>query len=183
MKKIIAIGLLFFLGACRHENLPVPDNFKPDFLNWKYTAYVNVNGKYILKYIKATKFRCDTSATDSLIDIDMTSSDESFNYYYEMFIATSDSSGSYRIPTVGCSSHATIGYLKLCCYSNPDAFIASYVIDVNDSINNFIRIHVDNISKTLSGMFKATMVKSFGNDDPDTVKFRCDTFYCKYGIQ
>jgi hypothetical protein len=108
---------------------------------------------------------------------------ENHNYIYEMFITVPDSSGTYGIPILGaCSTYVNAISLKSCCYPNPDAIMADYSMATNDSANNYIRIHVNAASQELSGIFKATMKRNFGSTvDPDTIKFRCDTFYCKYG--
>ena len=183
MRYTIVIVLLFGLCACRHEN-PSPDNFRPDFLSWKYTAHININGVDVLKYLKAYKIE-----GHSRIYINMNSTDANYNYYYPLGISIpNDVPGTFRLHSLGTyDSLSYIGYIKECCYSNPDVSYAEYNIDENDSVNNFIRVHIDNVALEISGMFKATMVNDrppvLNSNEPDTVRMRCDTFYCKYAIQ
>jgi len=184
MKKLLLIILLAYLYSCRDEKVePTREEFKPAFLNWEYTALVNINGVDVLKYMSATKY-----ANNSRVYINTISTDVNYNYYYPLNISIpSEVSGTYRLHTSGASdSLSYIGYMKVCCYSNPDAIGPVYYIDEIDSLNNFIRVHVNTVARELSGMFQATMyVDSFMQNgiDPDTVIMRCDTFYCKYSIQ
>ena len=184
MKKLLLIILVTYLCGCHKEKVqPSPEGFEWGFLNWQYSAYVNINGVDILKYMRAAK-----DANNSWLGISMNSTDADTNYYYPLGISIPHTeSGTYSLYNLGTSNNLSqISYMKTCCYSNPDAIGPTYSVNEADSLNNYIRIHVDTVTKELSGMFQATMyVDSFMQNgiDPDTVIMRCDTFYCKYSIQ
>jgi len=130
--------VLLILGSfgCKHEPEMIP--FKPDFLSYKYAAHVNVNGDDILKYIKAYKYH-------SRLNLDMNSTDSYYNYYYPVDISINRQiSGTYRLQSIGVTdSMSFVSYNKLCCYTNPDESYWDYVTDDTDSLNNYIRIHLD----------------------------------------
>jgi len=183
MKKLLLIILVTYLCGCHKEKIqPSPEGFEWGFLNWQYSAYVNINGVDILKYMRAVKY-----GNNSRGYINTNSTDADTNYYYPLNISIPYlQSGTFRLHTLGTSdSLSYLSYMKVCCYSNPDAIYATYDVDESDSLNNYIRVHVDTANKELSGMFQAKMLKTFhpNSNDPDTVIMRCDTFYCKYSIQ
>jgi hypothetical protein len=181
VNKLKTILLLSFLISCSKDKKDQPEVFIPEFLSYKYTAIVNVNGIDVLKYIKATKYYNQTIG-DSAIYIEMNSTDPGYYYYSIFFKINCSCSGTYvlhSVDTVGSPGN-TFSYLKVCCYTNPDAIVASYRVAENDSANNSITLYYDSVNSNISGHFKVTMAEFSVND---TVRLRCDTFYCKFNNQ
>ena len=176
MKYYFILISLVFLFSCRVENPPKPDTFQPDFLSWGNITNVNINGVSIPKY-----FQVKRGLSYLGLVINMNNTDANY-YYYPLDIGvTLLKNGTYRLHSYQNSdSLCEIGYMKVCCYTNPDAIYATYNIYESDSLNNYIRVHIDSLTNTLSGFFKATMINGIpGGIEPDTVRMQCDTFYCK----
>lgn len=186
MKNLGAILLIFVIAllySCQDEKIPESNPFKPDFYNWQCSTKVSINDAVIVKYLKATKF-----PNSSRLYIDMNSSDSNFNYYYPINISIPRAeSGTYSLHSIGdFDSIGNINYMKVCCYSNPDVIYESSKVIESDSVSNYIRVHVNPANNTLSGMFRATLLKTnllLPGSNPDTIKVRCDTFNCIYNIK
>ncbi len=168
--------------SCKKDKVHEEEPFKPEFLNYGFTSIVNINNTDVLKYIKATEKIID--GISSRFSLNMISSDENYNYYYPInFNLIRLQTGVHTLHSIGLiDTINSIYYDKICCSSNPDAVYWNYVTVEDDSINNYISIHVDTVNLSISGSFKAMMIhaNSFVFDGPDTVRLSCDTFNCSY---
>lgn len=186
MKSLAAILLILVIAllySCQDEKIPESNPFKPDFYNWQCSTKVSINDAIIVKYLRATK-----SPNSSRLFIDLNSSDSNFNYYYPINISIPQAkSGTYSLHSIGnFDSIGNINYMKVCCYSNPDVIYESSNVIEGDSTFNYIRVHLSPTNNKLSGMFRATVLKTnflIPGNNPDTIRIRCDTFNCTYNIK
>ncbi len=179
---ILLISAFVLLYSCIDKEVPDSNSFRPDFYDWQCSTKVIVNDAMIIKYLQASK-----SLKNPRLFIDLNSSDSNFNYYYPINISIPRAeSGTYSLHSIGdFDSIGNINYMKVCCYSNPDVIYESSTVIERDSINNYIRVHISPTNRTVSGIFRATLLKTnllVPGSNPDTIRIRCDTFNCTYNI-
>ena len=169
MRIKISLSLFFILTllSCRKDEViyhPVESD---------YHTFLNVEGVNIRCWIIASVNSADIFGI-------------SFMYYkdgltYPLGITVRPPSllgGYYRLHSYYNDSTVSTQYAEMCCYEIPDQPNKKYIIYEPDSLNNFIQLHLDTVTKEASGMFNGTYI----NQAPpyDLLHIRCDTFYCKY---
>ncbi|MEI7802877.1 MAG: hypothetical protein WCI97_09555 [Bacteroidota bacterium] len=174
MKSILSgvLLVLILFGCGQKENKPLP--FVPEFVSWKNTAYVSVNGTEILKHYII-------NVNDSVVGFNFTSSKSDYSLYYVIGggIRTNKGGTFFMHQWLGQElfpPHLSVE--TMCCFDTPDQFEAEYLLNEADSLNNFFRLHLNKAVKKVSGYFQATLINE--KSPYDTMYLQCDTFSCRY---
>lgn len=169
MKTYSIVILMVFFTSCTKDKPYAPDESD-------YHAVLNINGENIEYWIHAGSY------ADSLWSIAFYNYKDGLTYQ----LAASNFpnlQGEYTYRLYNSHNRDTVNssYYEMCCYEEPDQTNKHWVIYEPDSLNNYMRLHLDTIKLEASGILKATYINL---ESPfDILHIRCDTFYCKYTQQ
>lgn len=136
-----------------------------------YHAIVNVDGKDVEKWIIASV------NTNNGFGMTFTSYDALTGIYYDFGISHLPfKNGQCYLHNKKDSISGQSYYGELCCASEPDQVNRMCELYEPDSLNNYIQLQFDTLTKEVWGMFKATYLIA----PNEFMHAQCDSFYCKY---
>lgn len=175
MKKLKSYHLLcsinlilvcfILISVCKKDKGFVPEKCK-------YNSLVQVEDTVIM--------HCTKASLNSVFSLGI-----SFSYYkennlkYELGIGVPPNlifSDSIPLHSYYNKVTATTEYSELCCANFPDQSNFTYYIYEQDSINNYLKLHIDTINKKIYGNFQGTYTAG----PNDNIHIKCSYFECRY---